>query len=101
MHIRLQTLTILLLSLLSFLSFGQQTANINGKITTSDGQPASYISIGLKSSNHYTSSDVNGAYNLSRIKPGTYVLEVRGVGINPQEKTVVLLAGETAKVSLF
>ena len=101
MHIRLQTLTILLLSLLSFLSFGQQTANINGKITTSDGQPASYISIGLKSSNHYTSSDDNGAYNLSRIKPGTYVLEVRGVGINPQEKTVVLLAGETAKVSFI
>ncbi|WP_406824316.1 hypothetical protein [Pedobacter sp. KACC 23697] len=32
----------------SLLSFAQQFSTINGTVTTSDGKPAAYVSVGLK-----------------------------------------------------
>ncbi|RZL49397.1 MAG: TonB-dependent receptor [Pedobacter sp.] len=95
MHLRLQ-ITSLLLTIFSLSAIAQQTGAIKGKITTSDGQPAVYVSIGLKTTNHTTSSDDNGSYLLNRVKPGTYTLRVSAVGINAQEKTVTVAAGENA-----
>jgi iron complex outermembrane receptor protein len=44
---------------------------INGKITTSDGKPGAYVSVGLKGSSKGTVSDDNGHYTIDGIKPGT------------------------------
>ena len=46
-QIRLLCITFLLI-FTSLLSFAQQFSTISGTVTTSDGKPAAYISVGLK-----------------------------------------------------
>lgn len=97
MSLRLQ-ITTLILAVFSFTAFAQQNGTIKGRITTSDGQPAVYVSIGLKDKNQHTTSDDNGNYTINRVKAGTYILRVSAVGINPQEKSITVNANETLKV---
>jgi iron complex outermembrane receptor protein len=86
---------ILLFSFLSISAFAQQNAMVKGKITSTDGQPASYISIGLKDKNIGTTTNDSGEYTLSKIKPGSYILKISSVGIVAQEKAISLTAGQT------
>jgi iron complex outermembrane receptor protein len=72
----------------------QQFSTVKGKITTSDGQAAAYISVGLKNKGQGNLSDQNGNYSIPRIKPGSYVLRATAVGSNPIEKTIKVLPGE-------
>ncbi|RZL54628.1 MAG: PEGA domain-containing protein, partial [Pedobacter sp.] len=97
MTLRLQ-ITTLILSVFGLGAFAQQNGTIKGRITTSDGQPAVYVSIGLKDKNQHTTSDDNGNYTINRVKAGTYTLRVSAVGINPQEKAITVNANETLKV---
>lgn len=85
-----------LLAVFSRSAFSQQSGSIKGKITTADGQPAALVSIGLKNKNQSTATNENGEYVFARIKAGSYTLKVSAVGINTQEKTITLAAGETA-----
>ncbi len=85
----------LLLSFLCLVSFAQQNAIIKGKITTADGQPASYVSIGLKHTGQGTTADENGEYFILRVKPGTYILTVSSVGIHAKEREITAAAGQT------
>jgi iron complex outermembrane receptor protein len=87
---------ILLLSLFATLTTFAQTGNIKGKITTADGKPAIYITVGLKEKNFGTTTDNNGGYTLSKLKPGNYTVKVSSVGIHPQGKEVSVSAGQTA-----
>jgi iron complex outermembrane receptor protein len=89
----------LLLGLFSVTAFAQQTGTIKGQITTSEGKPAGYISVGLKAKNQNTLTDDNGKYSLSKVQPGTYIIRVSAVGIYAQEKDVVVRAGETVTVN--
>ena len=97
MNLRLQ-ITTLILSIFSFTAFAQQNGTIKGRVTTSDGQPAVYVSIGLKDKNQNTTSDDNGNYTINRVKAGNYTLRVSAVGINTQEKSITVNANETLKV---
>ena len=97
MSLRLQ-LTAILLCVFSLSAFAQ-TGTIKGKITTSDGQPAGYISIGLKDKNQNTVSDDSGVFSFGKVKPGNYTIKVSAVGINAQEKTVSVKTGETVTVN--
>jgi len=95
MHkIRLFSLT-LFLSTLSIITFAQQFSTIKGTVTTSNGKAASYISVGLKGSGNGNTTDDNGKYTIHRIKPGTYTIKASAVGINPAEKSVTVVEGET------
>lgn len=89
----------LLLLFYSFTALAQQNGNIKGKVTTADGEPAAYVSIGLKNKNQGTSTTETGEYNLSRIKPGNYTLSVSAVGINKQEKNITVSAGQVLVVN--
>ncbi|RDC54790.1 TonB-dependent receptor [Pedobacter chinensis] len=99
MHkIRLFSLTSLL-SLLCLFSFAQQLATIKGVVTTSNGKPVSYISVGLKGQGQGATTDDEGKYNINRVKPGTYTIKASAVGINPSEQTITVSAGETKIVN--
>lgn len=76
----------------------QQVSDIRGKITTSDGQPAAYVSIGLKNKGQGSSSDESGAYHINKVKPGYYILRVSAVGSNAIEKSIKVVAGEELTV---
>jgi len=99
MHkIRLFSLTSLL-SLLCLFSFAQQLATIKGLVTTSNGKPASYISVGLKGKGQGATTDDEGKYTINRVKPGTYTIKASAVGINPSEQTITVSAGENKVVN--
>ncbi len=95
MKIRLH-LALILLIIFHNTASAQQNGSIKGKITTSDGQPAAFISIGLKDKTQNTLTDDNGAYTFHKIKPGSYILKVSALGLNTQEKSITVSAGETA-----
>lgn len=100
MKIRLR-LALILLIIFHHTSFAQQNGSIKGKITTSDGQPAAFISIGLKDKTQNTLTDDNGTYSFHKIKPGSYILKVSAVGLNTQEKSITISAGETVYINFI
>ncbi|WP_345948176.1 TonB-dependent receptor [Mucilaginibacter sp. PAMB04274] len=99
---KLYTLTIaFLLTLICAGSLFAQTrtGKITGKVTTSDGNAATYVSVGLKGISKGAISDENGNYTLNHVKPGTYTLKVTFVGLTTQEKSVTVTAGQTTQAN--
>ncbi|TBO39812.1 TonB-dependent receptor [Pedobacter kyonggii] len=97
LKIKLFSLTFLL-TFTSILSFAQQFSTISGTVTTSDGKPAAYISVGLKGKGLGNVTNEKGIYEIQRVKPGSYILRVSAVGIQNIEKPVVITAGENKTV---
>lgn len=74
--------------------------NIEGHIITSDGGPASYVSVLLKGDKKAVITDNEGKFVLAGINPGSYTLLATLVGYNPVERLVEVEAGKTAHISL-
>jgi iron complex outermembrane receptor protein len=73
-----------------------QSANgsIKGRVRTSDGKAAAYVSVGITHSSKGTTTDEDGNYTLTDIKPGSYTLKVSFVGLQTQEQSVTVAARE-------
>jgi iron complex outermembrane receptor protein len=97
LKIKLISLTFLL-TFTSLLTFAQQFSTISGTVTTSDGKPAAYISVGLKGKGLGNVTNDKGNFEIQRVKPGSYILRVSAVGIQNIEKPVVITAGENKTV---
>jgi len=97
LKIKLFSLTFLL-TFTSILSFAQQFSTISGTVTTSDGKPAAYISVGLKGKGLGNVTNEKGIFEIQRVKPGSYTLRVSAVGIQNIEKPLVITAGENKTV---
>lgn len=97
LKIKLFSLTFLL-TFTGILSFAQQFSTISGTVTTSDGKPAAYISVGLKGKGLGNVTNEKGIFEIQRVKPGSYTLRVSAVGIQNIEKPVVITAGENKSV---
>jgi len=97
LKIKLFSLTFLL-TFISLLTFAQQFSTISGTVTTSDGKPAAYISVGLKGKGLGNVTNDKGVFEIQRVKPGSYILRASGVGIQSIEKSVVIAAGENKTV---
>jgi iron complex outermembrane recepter protein len=82
----------------SIICLAQQYATIRGTVSTSNGKPAAFISIGLKGKGLGTTSDENGSYSINRVKAGTYTIKASAVGIDPSEKNITVTAGQTLVV---
>lgn len=95
----LRTLMMVMILSLSLNAFSQQTATIKGKITSIDGLPAAFVSVGLKNKSQTTSTDNDGIYSLTKIKAGSYVLRVSAIGIITQEKNITLSEGQTLELN--
>jgi iron complex outermembrane receptor protein len=95
MKIQLRNVILLFFTVFSISAYAQQNATIKGKITTADGKPAQYVSIGLKNKNQGTTTNDSGEYTLQRVKPGTYTVKVSSVGVHAQEKEITATAGQT------
>jgi iron complex outermembrane receptor protein len=76
-----------------------ETGSIHGKITTTDNQPAAYVTVGLKEINLFTSTDEKGTFLIRNIKPGNYILLVSMTGLQQQEKEVTVKAKDIAEVN--
>lgn len=89
------------LLLINMVAFAQQFATIKGTITTSNGKPAAYISVGLKGLGNGTLTDDNGKFTIHRVKPGTYTIKASAVGIQTSEKSVTVAAGDNKIVDFM
>ncbi|HTM98948.1 MAG TPA: TonB-dependent siderophore receptor [Pedobacter sp.] len=86
---------------ISITAFSQINGTIKGKITTADGKPAIYVTVGLTDKNQSAISNDKGEYTFARVKAGTHSLKVSAIGITAQEKSVTIGASETKTVDFI
>lgn len=86
-------LFLLLTILLSSWSWSQQTGSISGKIKTISNDSLDNVSVVLKNTKIGTITNSNGAYEITNIKPGSYIIKVSAVGYGTKEKAVNLTEG--------
>lgn len=91
-HVKLLTLLCLLTSTIAY---AQQSGTIKGKVLTSDGNPAAFISISLLGTNLGSVTNNKGEYKIGNVKQGTYTVKISAVGISRQEQSVTVKAGGT------
>lgn len=75
-----------------------QTGSVKGKIITSDGKAADFISVIIHGTTIGATTDANGIYKINKIKPGTYTLKVSAVGLSTQEKPLLITAGQSTTI---
>lgn len=78
----------------------QNHGKIKGKITTSDGKPASEVNIVLKNSKYSTSTNEDGNFELNRIRSNSYTLQISLTGYETVEQQVVVADNETATLNV-
>lgn len=88
--------TLLLLVICHGIIANEILSAIKGKVLTSDGQPAAYVTVQIKHTNHGTVTDQNGEFVFKKIKPGHYTLLVSLVGYDAVEQEVDV---ETDKIT--
>lgn len=75
-----------------------QTGGIQGKVFTSDQNPAEFVTISIGGTAKGAVVDGNGHYELKQIKPGTYTLRASFIGLSTQSKQVVVSANAITHV---
>ncbi|NML22231.1 TonB-dependent receptor [Pseudoflavitalea sp. G-6-1-2] len=75
-------------------------ATVKGKITTTDGNPAPFVTVSLKGTHKSTMTTEEGTFQLNNVKPGNYVLVVSQVGVESQEKNITIQDKEVIALSI-
>ena len=83
-------LTVILFLGSSVQAQAQRNSSIKGKIVTADGYPAVAVSVSLKGEAISTQSNVDGLYQFTKLKPGSYLVVVSALGLKSDEKTINL-----------
>lgn len=84
-----------------FSSFAQQNfGKIKGIITTSDGDPAAGVNVILKNSKYGTTTNDDGSFELNRVRPNTYTVQISLTGYETTEQDVLVNENETATINL-
>ncbi|HXD94265.1 MAG TPA: TonB-dependent receptor, partial [Bacteroidia bacterium] len=97
-----KTISLLLLLLTSSLLLNAQTANVRGFIYAKDnGEAALFTNIYLKSTTYGNATDVNGFFNITKIKPGTYTLVATYLGYDTIFETITLAADQIVTKKLY
>lgn len=71
-----------------------QNSKISGSIKTTDGKAAEFVNVILKGTSKGTVADSEGNYNISKVKPGNYVIMLSFVGLKPQSQKVTIAESE-------
>ncbi|TDO20199.1 iron complex outermembrane receptor protein [Pedobacter duraquae] len=72
-----------------------QNGSLSGTVKTSDGAPASFVTVVIKDTKKGTITSENGEFTIKGLKPGNYILKISFTGLQTQEKTVDVIAGQT------
>lgn len=93
---------LLIISSFSLKANGPDDDGNNGKISgfvkTSDGKPASFVTVAIKGLNKTTMTTDEGSFLFNNIKPGNYTLRITYTGAKSEEKTVTVTANNTTRV---
>lgn len=75
-----------------------QSGIIRGTVRTADGEAAQYVQVLLKGGGRGTETKDDGTYEFNKVKPGKYTVTASLVGLETQEETVEVSAGETVSL---
>ncbi len=78
--------------------FGQNTGTIRGTIKTSDGSPAEFVNVGIQGTAKGTVAGRNGHFEIAKVPAGSHVVTASFVGLESQQQTVEVKAGEVITV---
>lgn len=80
-------INLLFISQTNFAQDSYKSAAITGT-TTNKGTEIPYVSIVLKGTTIGTSTNENGKFNLTNLKPGFYTIQIQSIGYKPFEQTI-------------
>ena len=83
----------LLLTSLNMMS--QELGKVTGKVSLSGNIPAENISVTLTGTKYSAVTNSNGQYEIKSVKPGSYVINIRAVGIHSIEDNILVKANQT------
>lgn len=78
----------------------ENPGGIKGKVTTSDDKPAAGVSIKIKETSKGVMTDEEGVFELRRVQPGSYTIQVSLVGFETIEQRVEVAAGKTTATTI-
>ncbi|TCD12134.1 TonB-dependent siderophore receptor [Pedobacter frigidisoli] len=90
---------VVILTLTGYAQAQSKNGSVSGTVKTSDGNPASYVSVGLKNTKKITQTDEKGNFLIKNVSPGTYFIKTSAIGVSTQEKEVSVIAGQNAEIS--
>lgn len=95
--------TLALLSLLVvFTAHGAAAADVHGTVTNAQGgEPLSRIQVAIVGTSFIAASGPDGVFHISQVPPGTYVLQVSGVGYRTLSVPFQLAAADENKEFLL
>jgi iron complex outermembrane receptor protein len=76
-----------------------QNGTVKGKISSADGQPAAFVTIGLKDTKKGTLTDEDGLFTLKNVKPGNYTLVISYTGTKTLHNQVTVGADQVTAVT--
>lgn len=79
-----------------FTLFGQETGDVRGVVTLSDGAAAENISVMLRGTSYGTVTDSDGRYELKNVKVGRYQIRISAVGVEPLQAEIEVTSGQVA-----
>lgn len=77
-----------------------QSGIIKGKVTSADGQPAAFVTIGLKDTKKGTITGEDGFFTLKNIKAGEHVLIISYTGTKTINKNVTVQPDQVTDISV-
>lgn len=96
----MKTNSLLIIALLVHLSAYAQNAGISGKIVDSQGSLPG-VSVKVAGTSIGTSTDVNGEFRLSNLKPGTVTLTISFIGYKITQRTVMAEATKMTRLEVI
>lgn len=93
----LNLITVLIFS--AVFAFGQNPANIRGKIVDSDGKAVSGITVEIIEIQNKTTTAADGSFTLRNIIAGEYTLTVLSSNYLPQTQNILIKTGESLTVN--
>src|SRR5690606_25197508 len=73
----------------------EYNGRIKGKIVTSDGKAAAWVTVHVNATGIATVTDEDGYFFLKNLKPGDYVLTFSYTGLRDQQKQIKVAEDET------
>ncbi|GAB3637754.1 TonB-dependent receptor [Hymenobacter arcticus] len=72
----------------------QTTGSITGRVTTTDGDPAEAVSVGLQGQTLGSITNSQGTYTIKNVPAGSYTIRVSSVGLQPEQQQVTVTSGQ-------
>lgn len=80
--------------------FDRTTGTVSGRVTSSDGQPAAFVTVTLKSTNRGSLTDETGQFTIKKVPAGFQTLLISLIGHQPEEQPVDVRGGETVTATV-